>query len=100
MSDRPRAAKTLPKLMSEWASSRHTSRGWPRFLEAVYIDGIRGWSKQWVEFRFPVVALAGENGSGKSTVLKAAAASYSQDKSSSTVAAQTYAPDDFFPSTP
>ncbi|MCA1983740.1 ATP-dependent nuclease [Nocardioides nematodiphilus] len=92
-----RESPTLPGLASDWASSRNTSAGWPLFLEAVYIDGVRGWQKQWVEFRFPVVAIAGENGSGKSTVLKAAAAAY---RPAAGDAAKDLSPDDFFPSTP
>jgi predicted ATPase len=49
---------------------------WPQFLETLKIDGLRGWENQIVNFQFPVVALVGENGSGKSTVLKAAACLY------------------------
>lgn len=93
-------ARTLPKMLSDWASNRHATGGWPRFLEAVSLDGIRGWSGQWIEFRFPVVAIAGENGSGKSTVLKAAAAAYREDGANAVVAPSTYSPDDFFPTTP
>jgi energy-coupling factor transporter ATP-binding protein EcfA2 len=50
---------------------------WPRFLEMVQIQGLRGWDDQGVQFRFPVVAVVGENGVGKSTLLKAAACAYS-----------------------
>jgi predicted ATPase len=49
---------------------------WPQFLERVDIDGLHGWKKQSVQFKFPVVAIVGENGSGKSTVLKVAATAY------------------------
>lgn len=49
---------------------------WAKFLESVRIDGLRGWSGQQISFPFPVVALAGANGSGKSTVLKVAACAY------------------------
>jgi len=90
-----REAKTLPKLQSAWVAARNSPSGWPQFLEAVYVDGLRGWKQQWVEFRFPVVAIAGENGSGKSTILKAAATAYGQAASG-----KDYTPDDFFPSTP
>jgi predicted ATPase len=90
-----RQAKTLPKLQSDWTLSRNTAGGWPQFLEAVQVDGLRGWQDQWIEFRFPVVAIAGENGSGKSTILKAAAAAYGP-----TPASKDYSPDDFFPTTP
>lgn len=49
---------------------------WPQFLERLEISGLRGWTGQSITFAFPVVALVGENGTGKSTVLKAAAAAY------------------------
>lgn len=63
---------------------------WPQFLEKVDINGLRGWKGQAVQFKFPVVAIVGENGAGKSTVLKVAAAAY--DKSNET----GYYPSDFF----
>lgn len=49
---------------------------WPQFLESLSIDGLRGWSGQTVNLTFPVVAIVGENGTGKSTVLKCAACAY------------------------
>lgn len=91
------SAPTESKLTSAWDSARHSSNGWPQFLSSVKIEGLRGWNSQSVEFRYPVVAIAGTNGSGKSTVLKAAASAYQAPQNSSTV---TYYPDDFFPSTP
>src|SRR5208337_3470312 len=48
----------------------------PQFVESVKIDGLRGWKGETVHFKFPIVAIAGENGSGKSTILKAAACAY------------------------
>jgi len=33
---------------------------WPQFLQAVSIDGLRGWAGQSVEFKFPVIAVVGE----------------------------------------
>jgi predicted ATPase len=94
-----RETPTLPKLRNDWASARNTASGWPLFLEAVSLDGVRGWATQWVEFRFPVVAIAGENGSGKSTVLKAAAAAY-KPAHGNHVSVKDFSPDDFFPTTP
>lgn len=41
------------------------------------LDGIRGWTGQRIPFDFPIVAIVGENGSGKSTILQAAACAYS-----------------------
>lgn len=49
---------------------------WTQFLESVKIDGLRGWEGEIVNFHFPVVAVVGENGSGKSTILKSAACVY------------------------
>jgi predicted ATPase len=49
---------------------------WPQFLEKVGITGLRGWTGQSVQFNFPVVAVVGENGTGKSTLLKTAACAY------------------------
>jgi predicted ATPase len=49
---------------------------WPQFLEMVSIAGLRGWSGQTVNFNFPVVAIVGENGTGKSTLLKCTACAY------------------------
>ncbi len=80
-------------LESRWKSGQ----GWPKRLEWVEIEGIRGWIGQRVEFQFPIVALVGENGIGKSTVLQVVAASYKGNKGESE--RQHYA-SDFFPDTP
>lgn len=90
-------APTAAKLTSAWDTLRHDGSGWPLFLTAVEIDGIRGWAGESIEFRYPVVAIAGVNGAGKSTVLKVAAAAYQAPTGGS---ASTYYPDDFFPKTP
>ena len=66
---------------------------WPQFLESIEIGGLRGWTGQSVTFRFPVVAIVGENGSGKSTILKVAASAYDPKQG------KGYYPSDFFPST-
>jgi predicted ATPase len=62
---------------------------WPQFLERIEIKGLRGWQGQSVLFKFPVVAVVGENGAGKSTVLKVAATAYNPQDSK-------YFPSDFF----
>lgn len=64
---------------------------WPQFLEYVELHGLRGWSGQGIEFRFPVVAIVGENGTGKTTLLKAAASAYEN-----TDQRKTYYPSSFF----
>jgi predicted ATPase len=52
---------------------------WRKFLSKIMIDSLRGWSGQSVEFRFPVCAIAGVNGAGKSTVLRAAVCAYKNE---------------------
>jgi len=79
----------MRRLHNRWA----TNQGWPRRLEWVEITGIRGWTGQRIDFQFPIVALVGENGSGKSTILQAAAAAYRSAPK------DRYA-SDFFPDTP
>jgi predicted ATPase len=68
---------------------------WPKFLRSVSIDGLRGWTGQEVRFEFPVVAIAGENGCGKSTVLKVSAAAYNHPTDRNL----TFYPGNFFPDT-
>jgi predicted ATPase len=89
----------LHRVTQEWNVSRHSPKGWPQFLEAITIAGLRGWASA-IEFRFPVVAIAGANGSGKTTVLKAAAAAYKARDSGAKRDPDSFYPDDFFPSTP
>jgi predicted ATPase len=92
----PRVPPTLSPLQHDWSTVRNASNGWPQFLESVQVSGLRGWSGERVEFRFPVTAIAGENGAGKSTILKASAAAYTTSQQDGL----TFYPDDFFPNTP
>ncbi len=66
---------------------------WSQFLERLEISGLRGWQGQSVQFRFPVTAIVGENGAGKSTILKVAASAYDPKQGAA------YYPSDFFLST-
>lgn len=68
---------------------------WPKRLNWLEVDGLRGWHGDRVEFRFPIVAMSGENGTGKSTVLQAAACVYRDPKN---IKDSKYA-SEFFPKT-
>ena len=65
-------SREMRRLKAKWEQNT----GWPQRLEWVEIDGLRGWTGQRVPFNFPIVAVVGENGTGKSTVLQSAAAAY------------------------
>ena len=65
-------SKEMRKLINKWK----TGGSWPKRLEWIEIDGIKGWTGQRIDFNFPFVAIVGENGSGKSTVLQAIASVY------------------------
>lgn len=69
---------------------------WPKYLSSVQISGLRGWTGEEVRFEFPVTVICGENGCGKSTVLKAAAAVYRDPE----LPTRTYYPSKVFPDTP
>lgn len=79
----------MRRLQNKWM----TGSSWPKRLEWIEITGIRGWTGQRIDFQFPITALVGENGSGKSTVLQAAAAVYKSLRK------DRYA-SDFYPDTP
>ncbi|HYH01934.1 MAG TPA: AAA family ATPase [Bacillota bacterium] len=64
---------------------------WPQFLETIQINGLRGWQGETINFNFPIVAIVGENGAGKSTVLKTAACAYKGNDES-----RTFYPSKFF----
>ena len=84
-------SREMRRMLRKWDSNN----GWPKRLEWVEIEGIRGWAGQRVDFPAPIVAIVGENGSGKSTLLQAAASAYSQPEGRK----RTYA-SEYFPDTP
>lgn len=49
---------------------------WKQFIRSIKISNLHGWDGQEIIFNFPVVAIVGENGIGKSTFLKAAVCAY------------------------
>jgi predicted ATPase len=81
----------MRRLETKWQSRN----GWPKWLEWLEIRNIRGWTEQRVSFDFPIVAIVGENGSGKSTILQSAACTYQPPDG----AGRTYFPSEFFPET-
>jgi len=83
--------KEVRRLQAKWQSGT----AWPKRLEWIEIESIRGWTGQRISFDFPIMALVGENGVGKSTVLQAAASVYAPAGNERERFAS-----DFFPATP
>lgn len=79
------------RLERSWANDT----AWPKRLEWIEINKLRGWTGQRIEFGFPIVAISGENGSGKSSIIQAAASVYRL----STAPIAKYYASEFFPST-
>lgn len=69
------------------------SSGWSKIINNISITGIHGLNKQKISFQFPICAIVGENGTGKSTILKSLACAYRNLK------VKTHFPSDFFPDT-
>lgn len=86
-------SKEMRRLQAKWQQGT----GWPKRLEWLEIQDIRGWDGQHIQFNFPIVALVGENGSGKSTVLQCAASVYQPAKNSDLW--ESWFASDFFPKT-
>lgn len=85
--------REMRRLQAKW----NQDTGWPKRLEWIEIDGIRGWDGQRFHFQFPIMAVVGENGVGKSTILQAAASIYRPD---GPVTLKGRFASDFFPDTP
>jgi predicted ATPase len=62
-------------------------------LEWIEIHDLRGWGGQRINFSFPIIAIVGENGSGKSTILQAAACVYKSPTPKDTLFASSFFPD-------
>lgn len=85
-------SREMRRLRTKWLAGT----AWPKRLEWMELTNLRGWTGHRIEFGFPIVAVVGENGSGKSTILQAAAASY---RSPGRTKKMKFA-SDFFPDTP
>jgi predicted ATPase len=88
--ERAELSREMRLLDKSWKSGQ----GWPKRLESIRIEGLRGWTGQRVDFKFPITAIVGENGVGKSTVLQCVASSYRGQQKK-----ETKYPTDFFPET-
>jgi predicted ATPase len=83
----------MRRLRAKWL----TNTGWPKRLDWIEIKGLRGWVGQRFNCGFPIMAVTGENGSGKSTVLQCAASVYRPPGPPSK---EGRFASDFFPDTP
>lgn len=89
-------SKEVRRLERSWQNET----AWPKRLDWIEIDNIRGWQGQRIKFPFPIVAISGENGSGKSTIIQACAAVYQKYLSKGSVKQKgTKYASDFFPRT-
>lgn len=84
-----KTSKQIRLLTNKWI----TNTAWPKRLESLEINGIRGWKGQRVQFQYPIVAICGENGSGKSTILQCAAAVYALPPKETSWFASDFFPD-------
>ena len=82
-------SKEMRRLTAKWEGGT----AWPKRLESIRISGLRGWSGERFDFKYPIMAVVGENGVGKSTVIQSAAAVYRLPKGKGRFAS------DFFPDT-
>lgn len=76
-----------------WDDLRAKRRFIPVYLEAVSVDGLRGFADLRVSIDYPVSVIAGGNGSGKTTLLLAAACAFSPGDGS-----RRFSPSVLFPS--
>lgn len=83
-------SREIRRLENNWNAAH-----FPKHLEYLELTNIRGWTGQRIEFRFPIVAVVGENGMGKSSIIQAAAAIYKPPQG-----IQGYFASTFFPDTP
>ncbi len=65
-------SREMRRLTARWS----LGTGWPKRLEWIEINGLRGWQNERFELRYPIMAVVGENGCGKSTVLQSIASVY------------------------
>lgn len=81
------------RLRALWDNLQGKKIHFPHFLSAVTIDGLRGIGPLRIPLDYPVTVIAGGNGSGKTTVLFAAACAYRVPDTG----ARTFVPSTLFP---
>ncbi len=84
----------IRRLTKKWESQS----GWPKRLDWLKLSGLRGWNGQQFKVNYPIMALVGENGSGKSTVIQCAAAVYRSTAPKHFLKGRGFA-SDYFPNT-
>lgn len=83
----------MRRLRAKWMMNT----GWPKRLDWIEIVGLRGWRGQRFSCGFPIMAIVGENGSGKSTIMQCAASIY---RPAGLSPLEGRFASDFFPDTP
>lgn len=81
-------SKEVRRLENNWNNGQ-----FPKHLEYLELTNLRGWNGQRVEFKFPIVAIVGENGMGKSTIIQSAASIYKPPAGESGYFASNFFPD-------
>lgn len=81
-------SREIRRLENNWNNGH-----FPKHLEFLELTNLRGWTGQRIEFKFPIVAIVGENGMGKSTIIQAAAALYKPPTGDSGYFASSFFPD-------
>lgn len=81
-------SREIRRLENNWNNGQ-----FPKHLEYLELTNLRGWTGQRIEFKFPIVAIVGENGMGKSTIIQSAAAIYKPPTGSTGYFASTFFPD-------
>ena len=79
-------SESIRKLENSWGTN-----SFPKHLESIELKNVRGWNGQKIDFKFPITAIVGENGMGKTTILQAAASVYKSPDE------RGYFASDFFP---
>lgn len=83
------ASDEIRRLTKKWGGGT----GWPKRLTWLEVNGLRGWSRERLELTYPIIAIVGENGSGKSSLLQSAASVYRSNDRQRTKFASDFFPD-------